>query len=158
MILKMSKYIVLLWVCFLTSCSTKPSYIKMHPNESLPTSQVALLKPVAYVKINEIDSKETSIEPHGQWGTTEYEIELLPGNHVLKLSYSSGTEHSLSDYEMSISLEANRKYILKPGKSSKRESWWKSPDVSWKPELVDVTGKDECWTISVGTLIGPKGC
>ena len=80
--------------------------------------------------------------------TTEYEITLPAGDHNLEISYKSGGQYSVCRQQLNVTLQATRRYIIKP----LVKGW------QWHPVLIDVTDKPQYWTLSVGTLLGPKGC
>ena len=78
-------WISILLVASLFGCASEPKYIRGYQGDALPASKVAFIKPVAFVKIHQIDSMDgLYIDPSGGFSTTEYEIELTAGAHSLE--------------------------------------------------------------------------
>ncbi|WP_299270922.1 hypothetical protein [uncultured Psychrosphaera sp.] len=135
---------------FLVGCSStsKPIIVKTYNSPSV--NKVALVKPVAFIRIEAIDDDHSyDIFPSGGF-TNEYEIEFTSGKHSLQVSYFNGANKSFGSVELSIDVEKGRKYIIR--------SITNHSDGIWRPALVDVTNKPECWTLDVGTRFGPKNC
>lgn len=132
----------------LAGCSSTPVIVKAYQGGAQAPQSMAVVKPVAFISIDKIDGLPYNIFPSGQMVQSEYEVELLPGQHVFVVGYSDGVRDSSGSLQLQGRVEAGRRYILRPDVQRH----------AWKPKLVDVTSKPECWTISVGTTFGPKGC
>lgn len=85
--------------------------------------------------------------------STDFEIEFLPGMHQLRIGYYNGTLHSSQTVLIHVDMKAGHRYLLKPNST---HNSFKSNE--WRPEVIDVTGKPDCWTVKVGVWGGPKEC
>ncbi len=139
-------FAALLCATLVSGCGTQ-KYVKMHEDALPPGQKPALVKPVAFVIVSNVDGNKTNINPSGGL-TTEYELEFVPGEHVLQLQYNSGLLLSRDVHFFRMRVESGRKYIIKPIVIDRR----------WRAELIDVTDRPQCWKISVGTTFGPQGC
>lgn len=125
-------------------CSSTPVIVNTF--EGTPQA-TATIKPVAFVVIRKIDGRDYYINPSSGL-TKEYELGMLPGEHTFVLDYADGTSTSAKPTELRVNIEAGHRYIIRPGYDKK----------AWLPFLIDVTTRPECWTLSVGTGLGPKNC
>lgn len=128
----------------LAGCSSQPVIINTF--EGTP-QEVATIKPVAFIIIRKIDDRNYYINPSSLL-TKEYELGLLPGKHTFLLDYADGTASSTKQSELTVDVAAGHRYIIRPSVSKS----------GWTPFLIDVTTRPECWTLSVGTGLGPKNC
>lgn len=136
----------------LTSGCAQREYVKMYEGEIPGGLAPALVKPVAATEINGVDGGRFEIHP-GAGLSTEYELEFAPGKHVLKVAYRGGTRESRGSVPLTIMLAPGRRYIVRPIVTGP----------TWRPALIDVTDKPQCWTLGVGTNfyginMGPEGC
>ena len=149
--------ILLASMLFLVGCSAKPEYLKLHSQGELPKADVALVKPLAYILVNEIDGVKTTINPSGPGLLiTEYELEFIPGPHSIKVTYNDGVFVNYVDIELRATLEAGKKYIINP--MTPKKFWWSRSGEPWKPTLIDVTNRPECWTLKAETTSSIKDC
>jgi hypothetical protein len=128
----------------LAGCATKTVIVNTF--EGTPQA-VATIKPVAFIVIRKIDGRDYYINPSSGI-PKEYELGLLPGEHTFQLDYADGTSTSRKQSELRVDVTAGHRYIIRPTFDKN----------IWTPVLVDVSSRPECWTISVGTGLGPKGC
>lgn len=143
----MSKWIAILFF-FLAGCTANPIYMRAYSGSPMPKEKVATIKPAAFLKIHRIDSMtELEINPSGPGlYVTEYEIELPAGDHSLEVSYYDGMRKSLFRQQVNVTLLPNRRYLIRPVENEMR----------WKPVLIDVSDRPQCWTLKV--MSGTKGC
>jgi hypothetical protein len=141
--------VVVVALVSLTGCKTY-QYAKAYPGNDLPAKELALLKPTSGIKIHSIDGDPAKqFETFGKYSGTDYEIALLPGRHVVVITYNIQTVFSRGSVTVPFVAEAGRRYLLKTNKSGR----------TWKPEISDVTGKDNCWSVMVGTTFyDPANC
>lgn len=137
----------------LSGCASEYRHLKMYDDGVQLSQAPALVKPVAFVNIHAVDGKKVSISPNTFLTTVENELEFLPGRHLLEVSYNSGSRVSQGTLPFQIRVESDRRYIIRP----------RVIENKWRPVLIDVTDRPQCWTISVGTSIatmplGPEGC
>lgn len=131
-------------VLALTGCAAKTVVINTY--EGTPQA-VATIKPVAFIVIRRIDGRDYYINPSSLI-PKEYELGVLPGEHTFLLDYADGTSSSSRSTELKVEVAAGRRYIIRP----------MTGKYDWMPKLIDVTDRPECWTLGVGTGLGPKGC
>lgn len=136
----------------MTGCVSQPQYLKMHADELKPGESPALVKPAAAIRISSVDGKKFEIYGSGKFAGNEYELEFLPGHHRLEVGFSSGTHYS-EDRPLLIYVESGRKYVIRPVITGQK----------WRPLVIDVTTRPQCWTVKVGTSLygmplGPEGC
>lgn len=115
----MFKIITTLITLTLVGCSSssKPILIKAYDNQHVNSEKTALIKPVAFIIVSEIDGNPSyKVEPNGPFTIIpdEYEIELLEGQHSLLLGFNNGGIKSKEERIFNISVEAGKKYILQP--------------------------------------------
>ena len=128
-----------LFAILMSACASGGTYVKAHSGDDVPREQLGLLKPVTFVRILSIDgdSKKTfSVE--GFLGRKDYEIGLKPGVHQVLIAYESVAFKSANPVSLTFRVEAGRKYLVKTNAIEK----------SWKPTIVDVTSRPECWGVN----------
>jgi hypothetical protein len=144
----MIKYFIPFMLASLSACSSTPTIVKPYPNKEISPANKVLVKPTAYIAIKGIDELPFNIYPSGEMLNGEFEIELPQGEHTFEVAYSDAGKSSTRNIKFPTRLEAGKRYILKADISNG----------TWRPKIIDVTTKPECWTFRVGATIGPKGC
>jgi hypothetical protein len=143
----------LLTLLILAGCASN-QYVKAYEGADLPATQLALLKPTSGVVIHSIDGDRSKyMKTVGAFTEMEYEIALIPGHHVLVVSYDIGTFRSPTSVELDFQAEANHRYLVRTDVSG----YFTGP--KWSPKISDVSGEEKCWTAKVGTtFFSPNGC
>ena len=84
----------------------------MHMQGDAPIAGVALVKPLAYILVNEVDGIKTTINPsRARLLITEYELELTPGPHSIEVTHNDGVFVNYFDIELRATLEAGKKIL-----------------------------------------------
>lgn len=145
----MIKYSSVLMLALLAGCVSSASHrVKAYTGDAVPVN-MALVKPLAFIAIRKVDTVPMDVDPSaGGFGTINIEMEFAAGEHDLQISYYSGVHRSGQPVTLKVNLEPAHRYIIKPVLGAGR----------WKPVLIDVTNKPECFSAAVGVLGGPKGC
>jgi len=142
----MYKFNIIIISIFLTACTSQPILIKAHSISDYDKSDIALLKPAAYIEIFSIDgNNDINLAPSQGLLIGDYEIELLPGKHVIGVAYRDGNRYSTGNLHLNIEVAKDHKYIIAP----------QVRDGKWKPVFKDVTSNKNCWTVRVGVIGGP---
>jgi hypothetical protein len=132
-------------VCTVAGCATGTVYFKAYPGGDLPSSQLALLKPASGITILSLDGDSTQpLSATQSFGNTDYEIALLPGRHTVVVDYNIGTAFSKSTQSRTFTVEAGRRYLLRAN----------ARNLLWNASIIDVTERNECWTVLADTLFG----
>ncbi|MET0333165.1 MAG: hypothetical protein ABW190_02760 [Rhizobacter sp.] len=131
-----------------SGCATVHPPLKLYEGDLPQGQRPALLKPAYAVVIKSADGREINLAATGTLNANEYELQFMPGRHVLEVNYNSGIMWSTVPRRMAVELQGGRKYVIRPTTIGH----------TWKPFLLDVTDRPNCWTVSVGVLLGPSGC
>ncbi len=132
----------------LVGCSSAPVIVKTYAGENPGQQAKAVVKPASFIGVVSIDNQPYKIYPSHEFLNGEYEFDMLPGEHTFELSFGNGGASSTRNLNLVKLLEPGKRYLLKPEVNGN----------SWRPKLIDVTAKPECWTFKVGTTFGPNGC
>jgi hypothetical protein len=135
----------------LVGCASRPETVRLHDQEDLGDQEVAFLAgDREYLMLHAVDGRESPSGKKGfgsSWDGT-YQLEVLPGEHVLTVSlylrttsneisnrFSSYEKHyelsSLENVEISLRVEAGHTYIL--------TSEWDFDSEEWFPVVIDQT-------------------
>ena len=84
----------------------------MHMQGDAPKADVALVKTLAYILVNEFDGIKTTINPsRPRLLITEYELEFTPGPHSIEVTHNDGVFVNYFDIELRATLEASKKIL-----------------------------------------------
>jgi len=126
----------------MVGCATQPRFVKAYSGQEVPHEQVALLKPTHAVVIESIDgafARDTRTAL--ALTSVEIEVALLPGQHVVIAGYDNGYAGSTRPIELKFEARAGHRYLLRRNAQGGQ----------WNPEIIDVTGREECW--NMGTML-----
>lgn len=142
----MRKLIILIIFLNLAGCVFPGRFEKGYDGLDFPSEELALLKPTNSVKIEYINEKYIGASGMSSFGNVEHEISILPGEHLILVSYKSLYVESAANITLKLNALAAHKYIIKSNVEGG----------SWRPEILDVTDTPKCWTVMVGIISGPK--
>lgn len=148
------RWFAMLITLLLASCTSSSAYVKAYSGDDVSPAQLALLKPTSGVVILSIDNNSSYyMSTMGSWGSKDYDIALLPGEHAIMVSYDIGSARSRQSVELKFKAEAGRRYLIKSDVSGHLGQ------PKWSPKITDVTGKEKCWTVKVGIVFyNPEDC
>ncbi len=166
-------HLIVIFVALLlqTSCHSKrpccfrpsPSYYKVYSGATLPREQVAFLvtQPRSYnwfllgfpasprIAIERIDGKDVS----GSESDGTIQVELLPGHHVAIVRYSSPNAYSPCDVALKFKADPGHTYLAYAIVIVEGSFW--SRVSRWRPEIYDITNKDNRLVISTTQRLIP---
>lgn len=125
--------------------------LKAYEGAAQPMAELAILKPLAGLKVIDIDGNRSfaaSTYVNG-FRYVDYDMAVSPGAHTLLLEVAHGGLTSKEAIRLPINVKAGHKYLIRSISTQ---------PFTWQPALEDVTDKPERWCIFANDRPQFKGC